>query len=74
MAVVNKWMPSAQHGYRGLSVTIQHRQTDTGRHAYDEVSQQEKGRKTISANGINGQQSMPCPVAACISLSILEYM
>ena len=55
-------------------MTIQHRQTDTGRHAYDEVSQQEKGRKTISANGINGQQSMPCPVAACISLSILEYM
>ena len=49
MAVVNKWMLSVQHGYRGLSVTIQHRQTDTGSHGHGELSKQEKGEKSTTA-------------------------
>ena len=50
MAVVNKRMPSAQHGYGGLSVIMENRETDTGSHGYDEVSKEEKGEKSTTAN------------------------
>ena len=38
MADVNKRMRSVQHGYGGLSATMEHRETDTGSHGHDEVS------------------------------------
>ena len=49
MAVVDQWMPSVQHGYRGVSVTMQHRQTDSGSHGHGELSKQEKGEKSTTA-------------------------
>ena len=50
MADVNKRMRSVQHGYGGLSATMEHRETDAGSHSHDEVSKYEKDKKRITVN------------------------
>ena len=49
MAVVDQCMHSVQHGYQGVSVTMQHRRTDASKHAYSELSKREQGEKSIKA-------------------------
>ena len=47
MAVVDPGVHSVQHGYQGVSVTMQHRRTNANEHAHSELAKQKQGEKSI---------------------------